>query len=69
MALLEVENLEVSYGLIRAVKGVSFYAERGEIVALIGANGAGKSSIIRSIAGLVKGASGEILLTLSLIHI
>ncbi len=52
MALLEVENLEVNYGLIRAVKGVSFYAERGEIVALIGANGAGKTTVLHAINGL-----------------
>ncbi|MGN1061745.1 MAG: ABC transporter ATP-binding protein [Candidatus Scatosoma sp.] len=53
MALLEIENLEVYYGLIRAVKGVSFHVEQGEIVALIGANGAGKTTILHAINGLI----------------
>ena len=60
MALLEVENLEVYYGLIRAVKGVSFYAERGEIVALIGANGAGKTTILHAINGLQPARGGTV---------
>lgn len=60
MALLEVENLEVYYGLIRAVKGVSFHAERGEIVALIGANGAGKTTILHAINGLQPARGGTV---------
>jgi branched-chain amino acid transport system ATP-binding protein len=51
--LLEARNLKVSYGHIIAVKGVSFTVRRGEFVALIGANGAGKSSILKAISGLV----------------
>ncbi|HYQ92862.1 MAG TPA: ABC transporter ATP-binding protein [Candidatus Competibacteraceae bacterium] len=51
--LLEAQDLKVSYGNINAVKGVSFTVRRGEIVTLIGANGAGKSSILRAISGLV----------------
>lgn len=61
--MLQIKNLHVHYGGIHAVKGVSLSIPRGSVVTLIGANGAGKSSIIRSIAGLVKGAKGEILLT------
>ena len=60
MALLEVENLEVYYGLIRAVKGVSFYADRGEIVALIGANGAGKTTVLHAINGLQPARGGTV---------
>jgi len=51
--LLDVRNLTVSYGNIKAVKGVSFIVRRGEIVTLIGANGAGKSSILKAVSGLV----------------
>lgn len=58
--ILEVKNLNVSYGGIKAVKDISFTVENGEIVTLIGANGAGKSSTLRSIVGLVKPESGEI---------
>ncbi|HOV37447.1 MAG TPA: ATP-binding cassette domain-containing protein, partial [Spirochaetales bacterium] len=47
MKMLEIQDLEVSYGAIRAVKGISFYVEKGEIVTLIGANGAGKSTTLR----------------------
>ncbi|MDD2967314.1 MAG: ABC transporter ATP-binding protein [Desulfovibrionaceae bacterium] len=61
--MLKIENLEVRYGGICAVQGVSLNIPRGSIVTLIGANGAGKSSIIRSIAGLNKTVSGEISLT------
>ena len=58
--LLTLENLSVSYGGIRAVKGISLGVPEGEIVTLIGANGAGKSTILRTIAGLVKAESGSI---------
>ena len=53
MALLTVENLEVSYGLIRAIRGVSFEVNQGEIVALIGANGAGKTTIMHALSNLI----------------
>lgn len=59
--LLTIENLSVSYGGIRAVKGISLTVPEGEIVTLIGANGAGKSTILRAIAGLTKAESGKIL--------
>ena len=58
--ILEIRDLQVKYGGIEAVKGISFDVPEGEIVTLIGANGAGKSSTLRSIAGLVKPASGTI---------
>ena len=60
--ILEVRELGVSYGGIKAVKGISFDVPEGEIVTLIGANGAGKSSTLRSIVGLVKPSEGSILL-------
>ncbi len=59
--MLEIRNLHVRYGGIQAVQGVSLSIPHGAIVTLIGANGAGKSSIIRSVAGLNKTISGEIL--------
>ena len=59
-AILSIDNLFVRYGGIEAVKGISFNVNVGEIVTLIGANGAGKSSTLRSIAGLVKPADGTI---------
>ena len=58
--LLEVKDLHVSYGGIQAVKEISFGVPKGEVVTLIGANGAGKSSTLRSIVGLVKPESGSI---------
>ncbi len=58
--ILSIDKLFVRYGGIEAVKGISFDVNAGEIVTLIGANGAGKSSTLRSIAGLVKPASGTI---------
>ena len=60
-AILSIRDLKVNYGGIEAVKGISFDVEEGSIVTLIGANGAGKSSTLRSIVGLVKPASGQIL--------
>ena len=59
--MLKVNNLAVNFGGIKAVKGISFKVEKGEIVSLIGANGAGKSTTLRAISGLVKVSSGEIL--------
>ena len=61
MSLLEIRDLHVSYGAINAVQGVSFSMEKGEIVALIGSNGAGKSTILRTISGLEHAKSGAIL--------
>lgn len=58
--MLKVENLKVNYGMINAVKSVDFEVNTGEIVALIGANGAGKSTILRTISGLVKPIEGSI---------
>jgi branched-chain amino acid transport system ATP-binding protein len=58
--ILSIQNLKVNYGGIEAVKGVSFDVPEGSIVTLIGANGAGKSSTLRSIVGLVKPAGGKI---------
>ncbi|MCQ2436883.1 MAG: ABC transporter ATP-binding protein [Clostridia bacterium] len=58
--MLTVSDLRVSYGGIEALKGISFSVEEGKIVTLIGANGAGKSTTLRTIAGLVKPASGKI---------
>lgn len=52
--LLKVERLSVNYGAIKAVRSVDFHVNRGEIVTLIGANGAGKSTILRTISGLEK---------------
>ena len=59
--ILEVKDLSVAYGGIQAVRGISFEVNEGEVVTLIGANGAGKSSTLRSIVGLVKPAGGSIL--------
>ncbi len=58
--MLDVRNLWVKYGMAEAVKGVSIHAERGDIISLIGGNGAGKTTILRTISGLIKPASGEI---------
>lgn len=58
--ILEVNNLNVSYGGIKAVKEISFHVPKGEVVTLIGANGAGKSSTLRSIVGLVRPEGGSI---------
>ena len=62
MALLEVRDLEVNYGLIKAIKGVSFDVNEGEIVALIGANGAGKTTIMHSINGIIPKHAGKVTL-------
>jgi branched-chain amino acid transport system ATP-binding protein len=57
---LKVQNLKVAYGGINAVKGIDFHVGEGELVALIGANGAGKSSTLKAIAGLLIPAAGEV---------
>lgn len=59
--MLEVRGIEVSYGEFLALKGVSFTVKEGELVTIIGANGAGKSTILRAVMGLVKCRKGEIL--------
>ena len=61
MSLLEVKDLKVNYGGIEALKGISFSVEEGEIATLIGANGAGKSTTLRAISGLVPKSEGDIL--------
>ena len=61
MALLELRNVRSSYGNVEALKGISLGVEQGEVVTLLGANGAGKSTTLRSISGLVPAASGEIM--------
>lgn len=58
--MLTVDKLSVHYGMIQAVRDVSFHVEEGEIVSLIGANGAGKTTILRTISGLIKPSSGTI---------
>ena len=60
MSLLKVDNIHVYYGSIHAIKGVSFEVNEGEIVTLIGANGAGKSTTLNTVAGLLKPKSGAI---------
>lgn len=60
MSLLEIKDLHVYYGSIHAIKGVSFRVEQGEIVTLIGANGAGKSTSLNTVAGLLKARSGSV---------
>lgn len=61
MALLEVNNLKVSYGLIQAIKDVSFSVEEGQIVTLIGANGAGKTTIMHAVCGLIPKRGGKVI--------
>ncbi len=60
MALLEIESLHVYYGHIHALRGVSLAVEDGEIVAMLGSNGAGKTSTLRTISGLLRGRQGQI---------
>ena len=61
MAMLEIKDLEVCYGVIRGIKGVSFEVNQGEVIALIGANGAGKTTILHTITGLIPAEKGSIL--------
>jgi branched-chain amino acid transport system ATP-binding protein len=58
--LLEVDNIEVFYGRVQALRGVSLSVEEGEVVTLIGSNGAGKTTTVRTISGLIRPASGEV---------
>jgi branched-chain amino acid transport system ATP-binding protein len=60
MALLEVEDLHVSFGVAKALRGVTLAVERGESVAVLGANGAGKSTLLRALMGRVRCASGSV---------
>ncbi len=62
MALLEIKNLKVSYGFIAALKGININVEKGQIVALLGSNGAGKTSTLRAISGAIKPDEGKIIL-------
>ena len=61
MAMLEVKDIEVYYGMIQAIQGVSFHVEEGEVIALIGANGAGKTTILHTVSGLLTPKKGSIL--------
>ena len=61
MALLEVKNLEVYYGVICALKGISFEVNEGEIVSLIGANGAGKTTMMQSVVGIIPKRGGSVM--------
>ena len=60
MAMLEVKDLQVSYGMIQAIKGISFEVNQGEVIALIGANGAGKTTILHTVTGLLAPKAGSI---------
>jgi branched-chain amino acid transport system ATP-binding protein len=60
--MLKIENLVINYGAIKAIKGINVEVKKGEIVTLIGANGAGKSTILRAISSILKPASGKIIL-------
>ena len=61
MAMLEIRDLEVFYGMIQAIKGVSFEVNDGEVIALIGANGAGKTTILHTITGLLTPKKGQVI--------
>lgn len=61
MAMLEIKDLEVYYGMIQALKGISFEVNEGEVIALIGANGAGKTTILHTITGLINAQNGSVM--------
>lgn len=61
MAMLEVKNLHVHYGVIEAIKGIDFEVNKGEVIALIGANGAGKTTTLHTVSGLIKPSEGTVL--------
>jgi branched-chain amino acid transport system ATP-binding protein len=61
MAMLTIKDLQVYYGVIQAIKGISFEVKEGEVIALIGANGAGKTTILHTITGLVAAKAGSVL--------
>lgn len=60
MAMLEIKDLEVYYGMIQAIKGISFEVNEGEVIALIGANGAGKTTILHTVTGLLQAQKGTV---------
>ena len=60
MSMLKVTDLEVYYGMIKAIKGISFEVNQGEVIALIGANGAGKTTILHTVTGLIQPKHGKI---------
>jgi branched-chain amino acid transport system ATP-binding protein len=60
MTLLELDDVQVKYGAVEALKGISLTVEQGEIVTLLGANGAGKTTTLRTISGLLRPSRGEI---------
>lgn len=60
MAMLEIKDLQVYYGMIQAIKGVSFEVNEGEVIALIGANGAGKTTILHTVTGLLSPKAGSV---------
>ena len=59
-AILKVDNINVYYGAIHAIKGISFHVDEGEVVTLIGANGAGKSTTLNTISGLLRSKTGSV---------
>ena len=61
MAMLEIKDLEVYYGVIQAIKGISFEVNKGEVISLIGANGAGKTTILHTITGLLSPKKGSVI--------
>ncbi|MDR2889144.1 MAG: ABC transporter ATP-binding protein [Lachnospiraceae bacterium] len=61
MAMLEIKDLEVYYGMIQAIKGISFEVNEGEVIALIGANGAGKTTVLHTVTGLLAPKQGRII--------
>ena len=60
MSMLKVTDLQVYYGVIQALKGISFEVNEGEVIALIGANGAGKTTILHTVTGLINQKAGKI---------
>ena len=60
MAMLEVKDLQVYYGVIQALKGISFHVNQGEVIALIGANGAGKITTLQTLTAILSPKSGSI---------
>lgn len=61
MAMLEIKDLEVHYGMIQAIKGINFEVNQGEVVALIGANGAGKTTILHTVSGILAPSKGSVI--------